>query len=349
MGMNNCSLVSIIILNYNGGYYLKECLESLQYTTYQPIEIIIVDNNSTDYSVDIAYKAYPKYIYIKNKSNYGYCKGNNIGISKAKGEYVVLMNNDIIVEPNWLDKLVNAVKIKGLGFYSPRILSMDDRTKIDSYGSDIHITGIGLSRYSGETNFIINKEIEEVAYASGATMLIPISIINEIGGLNEIFFAYGDDLEWCWRGKMFGYPSYGISSSIIYHKWGASWGRNSKIKNYLVERNRVMTILINYSFKSLVTLIFLLFLMEFLIILFSFFNGWLYEKIKSYADIMKFRYDIFKQRSILQNKRKFSDGYVTSLFTFTIHHSFFETSLFQFSSVKIINKLFSFFSKFIRL
>ena len=109
-------LVSIIILNYNAGNLLLECIESLLQTNYQKFEIIIVDNASKDDSINKCKERFVDIQIIENRKNLGYCEGNNVGIRKAKGEFIVILNPDTIVESNWLKELVNGYEIFGDGF-----------------------------------------------------------------------------------------------------------------------------------------------------------------------------------------------------------------------------------------
>ena len=102
------SLISIIILNYNSGNWLTDCVDSLLKTNYKNYEIIVVDNLSVDNSHKICKEKFEQVILIENSENLGYCEGNNVGINKAKGDFLVILNPDTLVEPNWLDELVKA-------------------------------------------------------------------------------------------------------------------------------------------------------------------------------------------------------------------------------------------------
>ena len=123
-------LVSIIILNYNGNEFLENCIESIFRETKQKFELIIVDNNSSDKSGEKFSKKYESCKFILNKKNVGVSEGLNIGIRNANGKHIVLLNNDLIVAPKWLDYLFEAYKEKGNALYQPKFLKMKNRNII---------------------------------------------------------------------------------------------------------------------------------------------------------------------------------------------------------------------------
>ena len=147
-------VVSIIILNYNAGDLLKNCIASILLSEYKNYEIIVVDNKSEDNSQNFCKEQYPQIKLIQNSKNLGYCEGNNIGIGNAKGEFIVLLNPDTVVEKNWLMQLLEAYNEKGDGLFQPKLLVMDEPTKINSAGNMIHIFGFGYSRGKGEKDNI---------------------------------------------------------------------------------------------------------------------------------------------------------------------------------------------------
>src|SRR3989344_355191 len=134
--------VSIIVLNWNGKSFLKSCLDSLKKITYSPLEIIVVDNNSIDGSQEFVKKNYQKVSLIENKKNYGFAQGNNIGFRAAKGDYILFLNNDTVVTPNFLEILISDFKKnKKIGCLQPQMRVMKNKNLIDSIGSFMTFTG----------------------------------------------------------------------------------------------------------------------------------------------------------------------------------------------------------------
>ena len=120
------SLVSIIILNYNAGKLIEECVDSIYQSNYKNFEIILVDNDSKDNSHFECKKKFPLINLITNKENLGYCEGNNVGIRVANGEFVIVLNPDTIVETNWINELLRGYKKFGDGIYQPKFLTIDN-------------------------------------------------------------------------------------------------------------------------------------------------------------------------------------------------------------------------------
>ena len=145
-------LVSIVILNYNAGKLLDDCLHSIHKTEKVNFEIILVDNASTAKSYKEYTQKFPDVNLIENSKNLGYCEGNNIGIRATKGEFVVVLNPDTIVNPTWLHELLHAYKKNGEGIYQPKILATTDHDMLLSSGQFIQLFGFGYSRGKGETH-----------------------------------------------------------------------------------------------------------------------------------------------------------------------------------------------------
>ena len=147
--MKESPLVSVIVLNYNAGELLLNCIDSLKKSAYTNLEILVVDNISTDGSQKKCKEKFPDVELIQNNENLGYCGGNNVGIKKAKGEFIVILNPDTIVEKNWIDELILAHREFGDGLYQPKILSLNEENIIQSTGNMLHIFGFGYARDKG--------------------------------------------------------------------------------------------------------------------------------------------------------------------------------------------------------
>ena len=137
-------LVSIIILNYNAGQILLDCFESVIKTNYDNFEIIIVDNASEDKSHRKCKEKFERVRIIENEKNLGYCEGNNIGIKNAKGEFIVILNPDTTVHPDWLNELFCAYNKFGEGLYQPKHLSLSEKTVYMSAGNMLNILVLGM-------------------------------------------------------------------------------------------------------------------------------------------------------------------------------------------------------------
>ena len=304
--MDKVSLVSIIVLNYNAGQLLLNCVDSLKKSTYTNLEIIVVDNISSDGSQTKCMEKYPDIKLIQNEKNLGYCGGNNIGIKEANGEFIVILNPDTIVEPNWINELISAYNEFGEGLYQPKILSLNEENIIQSTGNMLHIFGFGFARDKG--NKIVDKkeDIEKIGYASGTCLFTSRKVIEKVGLLDEFLFLYHDDLDLGWRAAQIGINSYYVPKSNIFHVESYSLKWSAK-KFYWLERNRKYCLLTHYSKDTYKKIRFSLMLVDLFVWAFYFSKGFLGAKIKAELEIWKNKKIIEKKYSELEKKKIISD------------------------------------------
>jgi len=312
---NSNPLVSIIILNYNAGKLLLNCIDSVFKSTYQNFEVIVVDNLSTDNSHVKCKEKFEKIQLIENKENLGYCEGNNIGIRNANGEFIIILNPDTIVEPNWLNHLMSAYNKFGEGLYQPKFFSLNEKLVIQSTGNMLHIFGFGFARDKGKIDNEKIKSIEKINYASGTCLFTSKIVLDKIGLLDPFLFLYHDDLDLGWRAAHIGINSFYVPKSIIYHAESYSIKWSSK-KFYWLERNRKYCLLTHYSKETYAKMRSSLFLVDLCVWLFYLSKGFLGAKIKAELDIfrnrkfIKIRYNQLEKIKIVSDKeliKKFPD------------------------------------------
>ena len=306
MSIYKKSLVSIVVLNYNAGKLLLNCIESIKKSSYQNIEILVVDNISSDNSQIECKKKFPDIKLIQNDENLGYCGGNNAGIKKAEGEFIIILNPDTIVETNWIDELLNAQKEFGDGLYQPKILSLNEENTIQSTGNMLHIFGFGFARDKGNKVTERKEEIEKVGYASGTCLFTTRKVLDKIGLLDEFLFLYHDDLDLGWRGAQIGINSFYVPKSKIYHVESYSLKWSSK-KFYWLERNRKYCLLTHYSKDTYQKMKFSLILVDLFVWTFYFSKGFLGAKIKAEIDIRKNKKIIDRKYHELEKKKTIPD------------------------------------------
>lgn len=300
-------LVSIIILNYNAGDLLLECVESILNTRYNNYEILVVDNASKDNSHKRCKEKFPIVNIIENTENLGYCEGNNVGIRLAKGTYVVILNPDTIVDPDWLDGLIQRYEMYGEGLYQPKFLTTSDHNVLMSSGNMIQIFGFGYSRGKGQIDTKQFEKHEVVGFASGTCLFTHIDVIKKIGMFDSFLFAYLDDMDLGWRALLLGIRSHYIPESIVYHPPEGFSFKWSNYKFYLLERNRLYCLFTHYSHSTLFKMSPALFLTELAIILFYLKKRMIRQKINGYVDIIKNRQQIKKRYHEIQKTRIISD------------------------------------------
>ena len=311
--MTKSGLISIIILNYNGEHFLKNCLDSVLKETDREIEIIVVDNNSPDNSGIKFSKEYSKCKFILNKKNVGVPEGFNIGIRNSNGEFIVLLNNDLIVTPGWLDQFFIAFEKCGNALYQPKFLKMKNLNELDGTGNMINLFGFAFARGKGKEDLGQYEKMEEISYASGTCMFCPKKIFDDIGLFDEKFFAYHEEVDLGWRARLFGYKSHYVPKTIIHHYGSAQW-KWSDEKFYLLERNRWLVLLKNYSLSTILKLLPSLLILEIFMLGFFAKKRMLIKKFKSYGSIIKLYNHIKKNRKLIKKLRRVSDDEILSAF-----------------------------------
>ena len=299
-------LVSIIILNYNAGNLLLNCVDSVFKSTYPNFEVLVVDNISTDNSHVVCKKKFEKIQLIENKENLGYCEGNNIGIRNANGEFVVILNPDTIVEPNWLNHLMSAYNEFGEGLYQPKFFSLNEKHVLQSTGNMLHIFGFGFAKDKGKIDDEKMESVEKINYASGTCLFTSKIVLDKIGLLDPFLFLYHDDLDLGWRAAHIGINSFYVPKSIIYHAESYSIKWSSK-KFYWLERNRKYCLLTHYSKETYAKMRFSLFLVDLCVWLFYLSKGFLGAKIKAELDIFRNRKTIKIRHNQLEKMKIVSD------------------------------------------
>jgi len=251
--MNTKPLVSIIIVNYNGKSHLEQCLESIMKIDYTNFEIILVDNNSVDDSIEYVKNNYPSIMIIKLDNNYGFAEPNNIGAKNAKGDLLLFLNNDTIVTPNFISELVTAME-KDPKIVIAQSLLMKPNGDIDSSGDFIDVFGRAYS------SRIKTDNTRLILSARGASMIVRKKIFFDLDGFDKNFFASFEDVDLGWKANMFGYKVVIVPKSVVFHDGSQTIKKiNSTIQFHGV-KNTLILRLTNfeffYSVKSITTLFF---------------------------------------------------------------------------------------------
>lgn len=242
-------LVSLITVNYNQPQVTADFLKSLSCLTYTNWEVIVVDNASPQYSSAYLKKDFPFITHISSPENIGFAGGNNIGLHYAKGEYLLLINNDTEVTPGLLTELVSYMqthtdcgiacpKIKY--FYTPDTIQYAGAIGLHPLTSRSYDIGY-MEKDNGQRN---DQRITDLPM--GAAMMIAADKLAKVGRMSEMFFLYYEELDWAARFKHAGYPVHYVGTAEIYHKESVSTGKNSAFKTYYIYRNRFLYIRRNY-------------------------------------------------------------------------------------------------------
>ena len=246
--MNPASpIISVVVLNWNGAQVLEGCLQSLREQTYHPLEIIVVDNASTDHSADLVREKFPEYKLIVNEKNLGFGGGNNVGICASQGKYIMMLNNDTRLDPKCVEELKRSIeKNESYGACASKILLESAPDVIDGVGILVCPDGLSFGRGRLEKRDRYDKE-EELFFAADCACLYRREMLEDIGLYDEDFFAYADETDMGWRAQLAGWKCIYSPNAIVYHLHSvSSGGRVSSFKAFLVERNRIWVAVKNF-------------------------------------------------------------------------------------------------------
>jgi GT2 family glycosyltransferase len=239
--------VSIITVNFNQPELTLGLLKSLHnHADYNPYEIIVVDNGSTQDHITDWSSIYGSAKYIRSEKNLGFAGGNNLGIREATGEYLFLINNDTEVTNGLIKKLVKILDDNPeAGVVSPKIRYFDQPDIIQYAGFTDMNFNTGRNRCIGQfekDNGQYDQLTGPTGYAHGAAMMIRREAINKAGLMPENFFLYYEEMDWCEKIKRSGYQIWIEPKALIFHKESASVGQNSPLKEYYMTRSRLLFI-----------------------------------------------------------------------------------------------------------
>lgn len=245
------SLVSIIVVNWNGRNLLQDCLGAILDQSYQNYEIIVVDNASQDDSVDFITKRYPRVKVISLKENTGFTGGNITGVNAASGEFIVLLNNDATLSKDWLHHMVTALREdNSLGSCSSKII-IDGTNKIDSVGDTFTtaFTGTKIGEYQQESLF---EQKCLVPGACAAAVIYKKEMLDRIGFLDEDFYLNHEDTDLNMRAWLAGWKCLFVPEAVVYHKVSASIGVLSDTSVYFFSRNNEWVWVKNVPLKYII-------------------------------------------------------------------------------------------------
>lgn len=238
-------LVSAVVVNWNGADCLDACLGSLLAQTWPVLEIVVVENGSTDGSRELLRARYGRHVtVIESPVNLGFAAGNNLGIRAAKGAYLALLNNDAVARPEWIAALVSAAEADArVGMCASKVLVLGADGVIDSAGLLLSADGIGRGRGRLERDGEAYSRAEEALIPSACAALYRRAMLDEIGLFDEDFFAYCEDSDLGLRGRLAGWTCRYVPDAVVHHAYSRSTAPYSAFKAFHVERNRCWVVL----------------------------------------------------------------------------------------------------------
>ena len=254
--------IAVVILNWNGEALLERFLPSVMKHS-DGADIYVVDNASTDGSVDFLKQHYPTIGIVQNSSNGGFAKGYNDGLKHIEADVFCLLNSDVEVTPNWLEPIKDAFKsILEASIIQPKILDLIQKDHFEyagAAGGFIDMFGYPFCR--GRIFQTIEKDegqyndIKEVFWATGACMFIKSEVFHQLEGFDEDYFAHQEEIDLCWRAKNAGHKVYYVGHSSVYHLGGSTLSNMNPKKTFLNFRNSLYSITKNLPRKKAIPLV----------------------------------------------------------------------------------------------
>lgn len=254
--------VAVVILNWNGLKFLQRFLPSVVQHSLERAEIWIVDNGSTDESLQWVREKHPEVSVLENGKNYGFAKGYNIGLRQISAAYYVLLNSDVEVTSDWIDPVIDFMRKAELVACQPKILDFNRRQWFEHAGATggfidrngfVFCAGRIFNTFEEDKGqYDANKE---VFWASGASLFIRSDAYHSVDGLDEDFFAHMEEIDLCWRLKNQGLAVGACGESQVYHVGGGTLDKLNPFKTYLNFRNNLFILVKNYHYGSLLRLL----------------------------------------------------------------------------------------------
>ena len=239
-------LCSVILVNWNGKPLLGPCLDALRRQTFPDFETILVDNGSSDGSPEWAAAHYPEVCLLVNERNLGFAEGNNLGIAAARGEYLVLLNNDTQAEPRFLEALVEIAHRDGrVGMVGGVLVFAHRPNVVASAGIRMQRDGVAVDHLAGRPLEILPRDTLEAFGPCGGAALYRRAMLDEVGLFRPEYFAYLEDVDLAWRGRLAGWRCKIAPQAVARHVHSASSGQRSSFKSFHLARNRLLCLFLN--------------------------------------------------------------------------------------------------------
>lgn len=254
MPMQSPPTVSVVVINYNGREYLERCLGSLRRLDWPSdrLEVIFIDNASRDGSVEYVRSAFPECRVVVNDHNTGFSPAVNQGAKLADGTYLALINNDAEADPAWVREAVRVLESNQRAACVASRILREDRETIDYAGGQMAFYGHGFAKGNRERDTGEDTGLRQTLFASGGAMLVRRDVFLEVGGFDESFFAFFEDVDFGWRLWVLGHEVVYQPASKVYHRHHGTIERFGYARErYLLERNALSAVFKNYSDENL--------------------------------------------------------------------------------------------------
>ena len=300
-----------MIVAWNAAADIEQCLSSITQQSYSNYNVIVLDSASTDNTLEIVRSKFPSVQVIASAQNLGYRSGNRLGMQKAEGDYVVICNDDVVVERDWLGEMVNAMEEDPeLGMVTPRIMMYDQPEVMNFAGNTLHYSGLygPRAKYAPVSSFL---KSEDVAAVAGTCFMIRRDLMVAAGGFSEDFdkvprywHASHEDVDLGWHVQMMGYRCRYVSSAVVRHKYKRP-SRDNRGRFIQLGYGQLLFVLRNFDTSALVLLLPTFLLVEASQFLFAVVKGrdWTEAKLEEWRWFLDHRRDCIGMRQRFRSLR----------------------------------------------
>jgi len=352
--------IFFIIATWNSEKFLSDLFWSLKNMDYpkEDWNLVVVDNGSKDKTLEILNDWQKKMFnfptIIRNEKNLGFASGYNQGITyalKHNPDYIILLNDDTIVEPDWLNIIIQKMDNQpAVGLSQPLLTRYPQKNLVNSFGNSFHFLGFG---YSLGDNCPVEQVFDkygqadyEPAYLSFSAVVIRRAVFETIGLLDEKYFAYHEDSDFCFRARLADWQLLAVSNAVVHHNYHFPSTKN-KQRYFWLEKNRLYLTLKFYKLRTLILALPAFLIMELGLIVFSIARGFFWQRLKAYGWLIINLPSIIKSRRDLQQARKFGDYRLFDFMTGRIDFQEIQNPLLKYIGNPILGLYFKIIKKFV--
>jgi len=248
--------LAVVVLNFNGAPFLGACLSSLTQSSYKDFDTYLVDNRSRDASVDMVRRTFPGVKIIVNEGNLGFAAAYDRVFRALAYDYIVLLNNDTVVDEDWLWSLLETAEASPrTAACTSRVLLMEDPRIVDHAGGVFSVIGSGLEFGKWSHDLCSGGEPFEVGFGTGCSLLVRREAYLKVGGFDPCYVFYHEDVDLCWKFRMFGFSVMYVPESIVYHHVGGGCYQGideSPSRTYFCQKNRLANMIKNLEAPNLI-------------------------------------------------------------------------------------------------
>lgn len=312
---NPNTVATIIIVNWNNKNKLIKCLESLKRQSDRRFEVIVVDNGSSDGSVDALRKHFSTIRLVALNKNYGFSKANNVGFQYVESKYFITLNNDTVVARDWFAQMVEAMDARPeAGLAASKMLLFRQPEIIDRIGDSYTLAGAGVLKGRGNRTKANNEEkIQYVFGACAGAAMYRTSMIRQIGLFDEDFFLLYEDVDLSFRAQLNGYKCIYVPQAVVYHHCSNKIGHDSSTSVYYGHRNLEWVYFQNMPISLLLLTLPLHFIYDLCALIFFFLKGHFIVYLKAKIDATKGIKKLIRKRKIVQKEKSVSASYILKI------------------------------------